>query len=261
MGQVWYEEYPHLKFRCESSHSVRSTCVRHRALIKGLGSHLNARTAQILKYTEHLRMQYRDRQIYWSDRGQSRPRGSVISVIIDSMDQAKFALPRGSAMKSKDLSGLNRPKCHITAALVHGHCLLITVSDQDIQKSSSTMIDILAHTLTMLQLRGVPLSACTREMKNNPFCRFLGSMVAHSKLASASLTNLVSRHSHEDIDQVFGQLAQWLIKTCRTAECPTDFTQAIDAWLAQLPRPHEKGRHCVRLSCVRDWIFAFNQSD
>lgn len=72
ISQVWYEEYPHLKFRSQSSHSICSECVRRRALIRGLGAHLCARKAQIELFAKHLRMQYQDRQAYWADRGHSR---------------------------------------------------------------------------------------------------------------------------------------------------------------------------------------------
>lgn len=89
-------------------------------LIKSLNHHLAARKRQLQAYTAQLRQQYRDRLEYWASRGRSRSKGHELSLIRDSMDQAKFGFPRGPSMRSKDLSNFNRPRCHITGLILHG---------------------------------------------------------------------------------------------------------------------------------------------
>ena len=80
------------------------------------------------------------------------------------------------------------------------------------------MIELIGHALTLLQGRGVNLRASSivvqcdntpREQKNNPVFKFLGGLVRWHCCQSA-LSSLRTGHSHEDIDQCFGQLAKYL---------------------------------------------------
>lgn len=128
--------------------------------------------------------------------------------------------PRGDVFRAKDLSTMQRPRAHITGVIVHGYFTLFTVSSPDFPKDSTTMIEIVAHCLTLLQNRGVYLRDIAlrvqadntpREMKNNPFLNFLAFCVANQILHRASLSSLRTGHSHEDVDQLFGQLAKHLI--------------------------------------------------
>lgn len=262
LRQVWYEDFPHLKFRPKTMHSVCSQCVRHRHLIKSLNHHLAARKRQLQAYTAHLRQQYRDRLEYWASRGRSRSKGHELSLIIDSMDQAKFGFPRGPSMRSKDLSNFNRPRCHITGLILHGRAVMLSISDHDLPKSSSTMIELVASALTRLKASGVVLSELdlriqsdntVREMKNNPFLRYLAMMVSNGIVKSARLACLTSGHSHEDIDQLFGSLAMFLVRKCRVASTPLDFKECLELFLSKLPRPHEPDRWVIKLDAVRDW--------
>ena len=155
-------------------------------LIKEFSSHLLARREQVRLYTEHLKAQYTDRRCYWSSRGLSRMKnGAHICVIIDSMDQGKTSLPRSDLTRAKDLSTLQKPKCHLTAVLVHGWFILMYLSDADLPKNSSVMIEIMSHVLTKLQQQSCCLAQhhlhiqadnTSREMKNNPFLRWMAAM-------------------------------------------------------------------------------------
>ena len=186
-AQVWYGKFSHLKFRQESQHAVCHTCLRRKLLIKDLSGHLLARKEQVRRYTEHLRAQYLDRCEYWAARGASRLKnGSVVDCIIDSMDQDKTMLPRASLVRAKDLATLQRPKLHLTAVVVHGWFVLAVVSDADMPKNSSVMIEIMSHALTILAQNGCRLcdthvriqsDNTTREMKNNPFLKWMTSQV------------------------------------------------------------------------------------
>ena len=177
-----------MKFRQESQHSVCHTCLRHKLLIKDLSSHLVARKEQVRLYTEHLRSQYLDRCQYWSSRGISRMKnGTVVTCIIDSMDQGKTMVPRSSLVRAKDLATLQRPKLHLTAVVMHGWFILAGLSDADMPKNGSVMVELMAHSLTLLEKSGCRLADfdlriqsdnTVREMKNNIFLKWMSSQVS-----------------------------------------------------------------------------------
>lgn len=188
---VWHAEFSHLKFRGTSSHSMCSVCVRHKAMLRELSGHLRARAEQQRLYVAHLKSQYEDRLVYYSLRGSSRLRSPFqVTLIIDGMDQAKFCYPRaGELFRSKDLCGMQRPRAHITGIIVHGHMLLFSVSEANVPKSSTTMIELLSHCLhllskkldlTRIQLQIQSDNTC-REVKNNPVVRWLSSLTSHGQ--------------------------------------------------------------------------------
>ena len=150
--RTWLREFPHLKFRSESSHAMCTVCLRHKLLLRQFASHLRARESQKRMYIDHLKAQFADRGVYYSLRGDSRLRGSpTIVLMTDSMDQCKFIYPRAGALfRSKELSTMIRPKAHITGILCHGFFFMISVSAQDLRKDSSTMVELLARCLTIL---------------------------------------------------------------------------------------------------------------
>ncbi len=253
-----------MKFRAVSSHALCSVCLRHKMLIKDFGHHLKARACQKEHYIRHLENQFKDRCVYWRCRATSRLRScNEICIIMDGMDQGKFSCPRSSLYRSKELNTLQRPRLHITGAICHGYFVAFSVSSPDIPKDSTTMCEMLAHCLTLLQTQGVDLSKASlvvqsdntpREFKNQHFLRFLAYLTANNIVGRATLRTLRTGHSHEDVDQVFGQLAGHLVHRVRAASTPMDFVQAIENWMqTRLKRTYEKGRHCFMIDQVRDW--------
>ena len=56
---------------------------------------MKARQDQMKQYAAHLQSQYNDRLQYWQSRGSSRLRTPYeATIIVDGIDQAKFAYPR-----------------------------------------------------------------------------------------------------------------------------------------------------------------------
>eukprot|EP00435_Cladocopium_sp_Y103_P071755 s659_g38.t1 len=105
-------------------------------MIRGLGSHLRARAAQLDMFHAHLRAQYSDRILYWEKRAMSRLHGSAVCVIADGMDQMKYSLPRTPSIKSKEFSTFQRVKLHVACAICHGRFVLFTVGLPDTKKDS-----------------------------------------------------------------------------------------------------------------------------
>ena len=105
------------------------------------------------------------------------------------MDQAKFGLPRPDITRAKDLSTLQKPRCHLTCLILHGHGVFVALSQHDFPKNASVMIEILSNGLTEVaaaskfNLSGAAIHIqadnTVREMKNNPFLKHLCSMVSH----------------------------------------------------------------------------------
>ena len=150
--EVWKTHFAGiLAFRGKRQHAVCATCTRHKLLLSCM-PHAAARTRQRLLYDRHLADQYRDRMVYWKTRGDSRVPGSTtLSIIMDSIDQAKFAWPRSKIFRSKQFDAFHRPRLHITAAIAHGHAVLVFVSHSDITQAGATTVDMLAHLLTRLK--------------------------------------------------------------------------------------------------------------
>jgi hypothetical protein len=111
---------------------------------------------------------------------------SVITLIIDGMDQSKFRVPRQLfGRKAKLLTKLYRPALHVTGAWVHGCFLDMIVSDEDLKNDSETQLEVLARCLNdILGLRKcLPLGLhlqqdnCCREGKNQWVWAFLLMLV------------------------------------------------------------------------------------
>lgn len=107
---------------------------------------------------------------------------NLACVMQDGMDQAKFKCPRlGSQPLSKLLSTLYRVKLHVAATWVHGSCLLLSVSDEDLCKDAAAEMEQLSRGLERVYLRhgSLPLGLCCqadntyREMKNRHCMAYL----------------------------------------------------------------------------------------
>ena len=261
IGEVWLSEFSCMAFRQRSQHHQCGTCMRHRALIRALGGHSAARAAQQKLYHTHLRHQYCDRLVYWKLRADSRDSMvPVVTMVTDGMDQSKFCLPRHEAMRSKDFGSFIRPKLHISAIIAHGWHIIFQISPPDLPKDSNASIELISHSLTVLQEQGAHLrdlhvniqsdNTC-RECKNSPMIRYLSSLVSSRTIRSAALNCLRSGHSHEDIDQVFGQLATFMLRY-KDLQDPTDVSRCIQAFLDKA-KLFEKERRVVIIDQTRDW--------
>ena len=74
-------------------------------------------------------------------------------------------------------------------------------------------------------------------------------------LREATLSSLRSGHSHEDVDQVFGRLASFLVKHGHSCQTPDDFVNVIQRFLNESSFPNEpmSNRYCVKIDQTRDW--------
>lgn len=264
--EVWASHFSFMRFRKGSSHAVCSECIKHKMIIQGLGHHLLARKMQMSLLYSHLAGQFQDRCRYWKKRGLARARGLDIVIISDGMDQGKFSLPRHPTMKAKQFDSWNRPRLHVAAAIAHGWCLNFYVSEGNLCKDSNTSIEILASTLTDLKRAGCDLANARvtfqadntcREVKNGFVMRWASTLVSDHLVKETCLSFLRTGHSHEDVDQIFGQAADWIRRRLPRAESSDDVVDSLNDFLRQLDRPHEPIRRCLKLDATRDWCLGF----
>ena len=168
--RVWREEFPFLLFRSTSPHTICSTCTNHKIMIKELHGHLRARQEQHRLFAAHLRAQYQDRLTYWGLRGTSRDSPFEVTLILDGMDQGKFAYPRSELFRAKELATLSRPRAHITGMICHGHFLLFSVSPANLPKDSNMSIELTAHALQLLS-RTMDISKLTFNIQSDNTAR------------------------------------------------------------------------------------------
>ena len=252
-----------MRIRAASNHAICQTCVRHRALIKGLGGHLKARKCQQEYLLQHLRDQYADRLAYYQARAISRlTHSGTVTIIQDGMDQNKMSLPRHACLAGKDFSTFVKPKCHVSMSLVHGWFTMFAISNPDCMKDSNASIESLAHALHLLSTKhsvnlrhthvNIQGDNTPRELKNNMTIRWLASQVSAGNLRSGSLKFLRCGHSHEDVDQCFGRLARALCKA-RDVQTPDGFMCKVEAFSSTFYRPFEPARYTVKMDATRDW--------
>ena len=96
----------------------------------------------------HLRSAYHDRLIYWWCRYASRHSMDVLTIIIDSMDKAKFAWPQYPwGRTDKTLHSFRRPRLVVTGAFAHGYGTFLFIADDNLSHGSCAFCDVLCRVL------------------------------------------------------------------------------------------------------------------
>lgn len=220
----------HLNFRKAkgAQHSECNICCGLKQELKQAFSH-GKRTEVVERLTEHLFAQWLDRQVWWAVglacsswflRRQavgnvvafSSMSFSVAAIIADSMDQAKFRLPRMRVLLKrlpKAFERLHRPAVKVFGVWLQGAMLDLWVSDEDVCGDSCKQIEGVARMLEkiiatygMLPL-GLHLQQdnCISECKNTHIFNFCIALVLLGVFKWATLAYLRKGHTHENVDQ------------------------------------------------------------
>ena len=244
----------HLKFRDKAEFGQCEICYRYKQKIKKSATR-SERLTWTRSYSNHLFAQWRDRQFYWRMRELSRQffsqqlafgiskihslelSSSVLTTIMDGMDQSKLRVPKwGYVRLPKSLEVLYRPALHLAATWIHGDRLWLSVSDENVKKNSASQTEQLVRSLSNLltTTSQLPLHLhcqtdnCFREGKNQFVSAFMMMAVVLKIFRSTSQGYLRKAHSHEDVDQVFGQVARLLQgKAVATADAMVDLLNAL----------------------------------
>ena len=99
----------------------------------------------------------------------------------------------------------------------------------------------------------LPAGYTCREVKNGIVMRLMSSLVSDSVIQSGRLSFLRTGHSHEDIDQLFGQLAAYVRNNIRVALTSSDFITGLEHFCKSVDRPYEPVRFVKKLDHTRDW--------
>lgn len=260
-----------LRVRNFGHHAKCGTCVRHRLIIKRLGSNARARMMQCKQYSAHLCRQYKDRACYWSSRSLSRQQATSTNVggalehaclIIDSMDQSKHAFPRTQNMQSKEFQKMIRPRLSSTTVICHGHTVTTALSVPGLPSNSSKSVELIANTLCKLSasydLRTANIDCqgdnCSKELKNITTLRYGSMLTALHMIRGFSLNFLSSGHSHEDVDHLFSMQSAWSNRNPELHH-PVAFQTCLNEFYARKEtRPHESKKEAIILHQVREWL-------
>lgn len=209
----WHEKWSHvLRFRKSSQHSCCQVCFDLKAAIETARGDLQLKLQHARTLREHLRAQYQDRCVYWSLRWASRQHQNVLVLIVDSMDKAKFAVPRYRfGDKPKELDRFVRPRLVCTAAVAHGWATAIYLSDESLNHGSDCFVEVVLRVLRKVwqisQETGRPIPEhlviqadnTTAQCKNQVAVLFLALLVSRFKFQTTNLMFLRVGHTHEDI--------------------------------------------------------------
>ena len=269
-GQVWAESFStRLALRPKTQHSTCSLRTRHKWIIRRVSSDRRAQQAQLKAYGDHLKLQYSDRCIYWSNRSLSRlknllPAGYyTVCIIMDGVDHSKFRYPRSRCLSAKEFATLARPALDVHGIIAHGYGVFLALSEPMTPKDSSWCAELLFHTLHRLSCAGVDLRGfeincqadnTSRECKNSTLMRTAAVLCAGHKIKRFQWQFLMTGHSHEDIDQFFSILCSW-IESHSEVHTPDQFLNLLNI-LLQDPgtRPNETEKEAFIVHRVRDWI-------
>ena len=139
--QIWRR---YLKIRKPAQHAQCQTCWELQRAMNAKEASWSKRAQAAKDLREHYQFQYMDRCVYWSMRWASRFMGSVLCVIIDSMDKTKMAYPRWPFDRNpKSLDKLIRPRFVFTLAIAHGWCTAAYVQDEVQNHGSSAFCEVL----------------------------------------------------------------------------------------------------------------------
>ena len=151
---------------------------------------------------DHRQKQYRDRCVYWHTRNISRTFTGMtapgsLTLICDSMDQAKYSWPRDECLAAKEYAKFIKPRLTTTACIAHGHDVFMALSLPGVSSDSSRTVEVLARTLERFRARGQDLRATEilimgdngpKEVKNNCVLRYLASLVVTGRVRRAELS-------------------------------------------------------------------------
>jgi hypothetical protein len=184
----------------------------------------------------HHRFVRRERGSYYGRRWQAVHHPTTcFSIIIDGADQSAFGSPH-FAVHSKDDDGHWKVATHLMGALVHGKVAHGYTFLPNIKHGSNVTIETLHRVLLHEFARGggVPftqrmlylqLDNTTKQCKSQFVLGYLALLVAWGVFDEVVLSFLPVGHTHEDIDQMFSRIAEWLRKHDATSRI--GFREAI----------------------------------
>lgn len=268
-SRAWHGSWSKvLRLKFPSDHSCCQTCFELRQLTYNTWAPLPQKLQYARRWRDHLRDQYLDRVLYWNLRFLSRQFDStVLTIIIDSMDRKKAPWPKYDfTRKPHEIEQLKpRPRMTVTGGIAHGWCTAVFVAQETMSHGSNAYVEVLCllldkvSELCKVQGRRFPVHLILQadntvaQTKNQYASAFCSQMVGLGKFCTVTMNFLMVGHTHEDIDQLFSLLCQYVIRR-RRWQTPEEFQRIVQEMLA--PRIAERGELLVvrGLRCIRDYV-------
>ena len=204
--RVFHSDYQQiLKFRHETQHAKCNDCERYKQLRRI--SHAPSDIKQINdEQKEHLGAMMMDREMYTKLCHLARE-GKILSLDIDSMDCAKWRVPRNLA-STKQFEALWRPECTFTCVLTQGFHENFFIMEQDLVKDSNLMMTLLSRSmqraLEELHAKGKPCPPiihihsdnAASETKNQHVMKWASHLIKSGLCDCICFTQFRVGHSH-----------------------------------------------------------------
>jgi hypothetical protein len=263
--QRWRIWRRYLKIRKPSQHAQCQTCWELQRVMNAKDAIWSKRAQAAKDLREHYQLQYMDRCIYWSMRWASRFLGSVLCVIIDSMDKTKMSYPRWPFDKNpKALDKLIRPRFVFTLAIAHGWCTAAYVQDEVQHHGSSAFCEALVRVVEHVYVtsrtskRAFPQHLVIQsdntvaQAKNQHAFLTLAFFVAKYRFLTVNLFFLMVGHTHEDVDQMFGVVLSLVLQRHKF-QTPEEFLVLLRQELSE--RCLAQGHQLITetLTAIRDF--------
>ena len=155
-----------------------------------------------------------------------------------------------------------RPCMDVMGVLAHGHVAALALSHPYVTKGSSFCTELILNVLKRCVDRGLDVRSIalhiqsdntSKETKNNTLLRLAGVLTSLHRIKRADIQNLLSGHSHEDIDQWFSVITS-ILEAHPELHCPSDFVDCLNKYLRDpQSRPHEPEREAFMVESVREW--------
>ena len=267
-SKVYHSDWQQwLKIRAEGQHSKCTDCEKLKAWRRQCHSKADRELVE-QKLQEHIRSMKADRQLDATINLQAQlsakgemidPKKTVLSLVIDGMDSAKFKIPR-RLEATKEFSRLWRPECRFIGCLAEGLTENFFIGDCDLVKNASLDLTLVAHVIhraqAELEQRGVMLPQTLRlhsdnasaELKNQLTYKFCSWLVHRDLFREVVVTTFRVGHSHGKIDQRFSECRSVLSESANL-ESPSDFLAAL-----QKVKPREgRSLNLEEIHAAVDW--------
>ncbi|CAE7834952.1 unnamed protein product [Symbiodinium sp. CCMP2592] len=204
-----------LRFRPTSSHKECDVCFQLREALHLRSLSKDEKVAKAAEWRQHLADTYHDRLVYYTMRYASRARLNILTVILDSMDKAKWSYPRMNISRQPEsLEKLRRPRLVVTAALAHGFATGLFIQDSErVSHGANCFLDQLCRTIQVVRAQGpcpehlfLQTDNTTALSKNSSSHLFAALLVALKHFSTVNLGYLTKGHTHEDVDAYFSRL-------------------------------------------------------
>jgi hypothetical protein len=218
--KIWERHFPNVKIPKENRFTKCDTC----SIIK-LEKEKTNNKEKLMELNhlldDHIKLQMEQRKRYHSIREQAETDMTIMSVIIDGMDQNSTNLPHMKRIQKSDVN-LWFLRTHLTGAIVHGHAVYAFLDfmqwPHDPNLTTNLIAQLILLHFTNLNSSGaslprklyIQLDNTARENKNRCVLSFLSFLVHVGIFDEVQLGFLMVGHTHEDIDALFGNISKWL---------------------------------------------------